>query len=268
MAAGGAGAGAGGASAGAGGADAGGPKLLPAMDVTMDGPYTPMVDMNADGGAAWIFRPSELGKDGVKHPFLVWGCGSSSTPTNYMFHMSRIASHGFVVYAADSASVTGALLTRGLDFMFAENDKSGGDFHQKLDTTRVAVGGHSLGSLSTYDIASDPRIHNTIHVDGGQFDGMGGQRLKKPAIFICGDNSTGKPNCDADYMGAMVPVFYTQLEGLDGLQGHIMAAREGIDVWVAWMRWQMAGEEERRKDFLDPSCTFCMGKYISMQKNF
>ena len=69
-------------------------------------------------------------------------------------------------------------------------------------------------------------------------------------------------------MGAMVPIFYTQLEGLNGLEGHIMAAREGIDVWVAWMRWQLAGEEERRKDFLDPNCTFCMGKYTSMQKNF
>jgi hypothetical protein len=173
-----------------------------------------------------------------------------------------------VVYASVSSSVSGPLLTRGLDWMFAQNDDSSSPLYQKLDLEHVAVGGHSLRSLSTYDIADDPRITNTIHVDGGQLDGMGGQRLMKPAIFICGDDSIAKPNCDADYMGASVPVFYVQLEGLSGLDGHIQAAREGIDVWVAWMRWTLAGEEERRADFLDPSCSFCTGKCITMHKNF
>jgi hypothetical protein len=65
-----------------------------------------------------------------------------------------------------------------------------------------------------------------------------------------------------------VPIFYTRIMGLQGLRGHIMAAREGLDVWIAWMRWRMAGEEERRSDFLDATCTFCTGKWDSQSKNW
>jgi hypothetical protein len=274
MATGGMGAGSGGAGGDAQGGTGGseppqdGPGLLPADSVSMNGPYSPMMEQDADGGAGWLFRPSALGENGETHPVLVWGCGSGSTPADYVDHLNRIASHGFVVYAADSSSVTGALLTRGLDWIFAENERSGGELNQKLDLTNVAVGGHSLGSLSTYEIADDPRITNTIHVDGGTFDASGGAKLMKPAVFICGESSTGAPYCEQDYMDANVPIFFTKIMGLSGIQGHIAAAREGLDLWIAWMRWQMAREEERRGDFLDPNCTFCTGKWDSQQKNW
>ena len=54
-----------------------------------------------------------------------------------MFHLSRLASHGFVVYAVDDDMVTPAMLTKGLDWLFAENEKSGGTLNQKLDLTQV-----------------------------------------------------------------------------------------------------------------------------------
>jgi hypothetical protein len=263
------GGGAGGMDATDAGTDAavGGSGLLPTTDVTMDGPYTVMIEEDVDGNG-WVFRPSELGANGEKHPMLVWGNGTGATPTDYTFHLSRIASHGFVVYGVISEMVTGAMLTEGIDWLFAENERAESTLFGKLDTAKLSVGGHSRGSLETYNIADDARITNTIHVDGGQFDGMGGQRLMKPAIFICGDDSIGKPNCDADYEGASVPIFYTQIMGLSGIDGHVQAARQGIDVWVAWMRWTLAGEEERRADFLDAGGTFTTGKYISMSKNW
>jgi hypothetical protein len=105
-------------------------------------------------------------------------------------------------------------------------------------------------------------------VDGGQFDGMGGPRLHKPAIFICGEDSWDTPNCNSDYEGSSIPIFYTRIAGLIGAEGHIMAADAGLEVWLAWMRWQLAGEEERRKDFLDPMCTYCVDKYDSQSKNW
>jgi hypothetical protein len=183
-------------------------------------------------------------------------------------HLKRLASHGIVVYSADTSSVTGALLKAGIDYLFAENDRDGSPLYQKLDLTKVGVGGHSLGSLSTYDIADDPRITTTVHVDGGQFDGMGGPRLHKPAVFICGEDSWGTPNCNNDYEGTSVPIFYTRIMGLIGAEGHIMAADAGLEVWTAWLRWQLGAEEERRKDFLDPMCTYCTGKYDSQSKNW
>ena len=97
---------------------------------------------------------------------------------------------------------------------------------------------------------------------------MGGPRLHKPAIFICGEDSWGTPNCNNDYDGSSVPIFYTRIEGLIGAEGHIMAADAGLEVWTAWLRWQLGDEEERRSDFLDPMCTYCTGKYDSQSKNW
>jgi hypothetical protein len=267
---GGAGGGGGAVAAAAGGAApvASGSKLKPVTSIAEDGPYPTTVDDQADGGAGYLVYPTDLGADGVKHPIFVWGTGSGSLPVQYNMHLVRLASHGFVVYSADTDAVTGALLTRGIDFLFAEAAREGSPLYQKLDLTKLGVGGHSLGSLSTYDIAEDPRITTTVHVDGGQFDGMGGPRLHKPAIFICGEDSWGTPNCNADYEGSSIPIFYTRIAGLIGAEGHIMAADAGLEVWLAWLRWQLAGEEERRKDFLDPMCAFCTGKYDSQSKNW
>ena len=245
-----------------------GSGLKPVTSVAEDGPYATTVDAEADGGDGYLVYPTDLGADGVKHPIFVWGTGSGSIPMQYNMHLVRLASHGFVVYSADTSSVTGALLTQGIDYLFAENAREGGPLYQKLDTSKLGVGGHSLGSLSTYDIAEDDRITTTVHVDGGQFDGMGGPRLHKPALFICGEDSWGTPNCNNDYEGASVPIFYTRIAGLIGAEGHIMAADAGLEVWLAWLRWQLAGEEDRRKDFLDPMCTYCTGKYDSQSKNW
>lgn len=245
-----------------------GSKLKPAMSVAEDGPYPTTLDAEADGGDGYVVYPTDLGADGVKHPIFVWGTGSGSVPSQYEMHLKRLASHGMVVYSADTSSVTGALLKQGLDYLFAENDRDGSPLYQKLDLTKVGVGGHSLGSLSTYEIADDPRITTTVHVDGGQFDGMGGERLHKPALFICGEDSWGTPNCNNDYDGTSVPIFYTRIMGLIGAEGHIMAADAGLEVWTAWLRWQLGGEEERRKDFLDPMCIYCTGKYDSQSKNW
>lgn len=255
-------------SAGAAVATTSGVKLKPVTSVAEEGPYATTVDAEADDGAGYLVYPTELGAEGLKHPIFVWGTGSGSVPMQYNMHLTRLASHGFVVYSADTSSVTGELLTRGIDFLFAENDRQDSPFYQKLDLTKLGVGGHSLGSLSTYDIADDPRITTTVHVDGGQFDGMGGPRLHKPAIFICGEDSWGTPNCNDDYEGASIPIFYTRIAGLIGAEGHIMAADAGLEIWLAWMRWQLGGEEERRADFLDPMGVFSMGKYDSQSKNW
>ena len=42
--------------------------------------------------------------------------------------------------------------------------------------------------ISTFAVASDPRLKTTIHVAGGSFDGQGSRNLRNPTIYICGEN--------------------------------------------------------------------------------
>ncbi|HMJ13647.1 MAG TPA: hypothetical protein VK524_19655, partial [Polyangiaceae bacterium] len=135
----------------------------------------------------------------------------------------------------------------------------------KFDLTRIAAGGHSRGSISTFAAARDPRIRTTIHVAGGSFDGNGSSNLRNPTAYICGESDTlATPNCQRDYDRTTVPVFFTIMQGVD----HIMAARSGLPAITAWLRWHVAGEADRRAMFIAPNCTFCTGLWESTSKNW
>jgi hypothetical protein len=60
------------------------------------------------------------------------------------------------------------MLEASLDWILAENAKSGGTYHQKLNTGKVAMGGHSLGSVGTFtQEETETRLTTTIHIAGG-----------------------------------------------------------------------------------------------------
>jgi hypothetical protein len=61
------------------------------------------------------------------------------------------------VISPNTGSVNATLLKASLDWILAQNDASGGPYYQKLATTKVAMGGHSLGSISTFDAEATER---------------------------------------------------------------------------------------------------------------
>jgi hypothetical protein len=240
-------------------------RMLPQVgSVDADGPYAVTIDQNVGPNRGWIVRPTDLGKQGVKHPIFIWGAGAGTNASNYRDHLSRWASHGFVVEGHASTG-TDRDHKGALDFLIAENSRQGSPYYQKLDVTKVAFGGHSQGSISTFAAAADPRITTTIHVAGGSFDGAGGGKLQKPAAYLCGEADTGATrNAERDYTGTKVPVFMTVMDDVD----HVSAAREGLPSITAWLRWHLAGEVERQAQFIGPDCAFCEGKYVSKSKNW
>jgi hypothetical protein len=213
----------------------------------------------------WIIHPTDLGAGGVLHPIFLWGPGGGAAPSDYEGYFLRpIASHGFVVFSAVSTG-NGTEMIAGLDWLFEENQRAGSPFYQKLDTSKVGAGGHSQGSITTFAAAPDPRIITTIHVAGGSFDGNGPAALRGPTAYICGETdglATG--NCMRDYMMTTVPVFYTLMSDV----GHIPAAQEGLPAVIGWLRWQLAGEQDRRSNFIGDDCEFCSGKWVSQTKNW
>jgi dienelactone hydrolase len=234
----------------------------------MDGPFTTAVDANAGPGrAGLVVRPSMLGADGLQHPIFIWGPGRGTRVRDYESLMRRIASHGFVVYSEISQAADGTEMIAAIDWLIAENKRSGSPYFQKLDEMKIGVGGHSFGSNSAMTASSDPRVKAFVHTAGSGFRGAGkALNLQQPAAFICGedDPTANVTDCRTDYMQTSSPVFFTIIAGED----HLSTPMAGLPLVVAWLRWHLGDESDRNKMFIGPDCDYCTGVYTSLSKNF
>ncbi|MDA8139755.1 MAG: hypothetical protein M0036_13985 [Desulfobacteraceae bacterium] len=211
-----------------------------------------------------LFYPNNI-PSGTKLPIFLWGCGGGSDPSAYVDHLNHIASWGFVVIA-EVSSGNGSELLSALDWLTTQNNTRTSVLYQKLDLTKVAAGGHSMGSIGTFQIASDSRLKTTIHVAGGSFSGQGPKNLRNPTAYICGadDQMGATPNAETDYQNTTVPVFMTVMTGVD----HMMAARQGLPAITAWLLWHLKGETQRKADFLNNGTVFRTGIFVSKSKNW
>ncbi|MBN1652233.1 MAG: hypothetical protein JXA30_00495 [Deltaproteobacteria bacterium] len=252
---------------------------LPAVtSVDTAGPFRTTQALNTGPSrTSGLFYPTELGIDGLKHPVFVWGCGGMSSPANYIDVLAQIASHGFVVIGEVSAiGDNGVPLVACIDWIINENNRAQSVFFQKVDTGKIALGGHSIGSVNSFLVATDPRLTTTIHVAGGSLDnindpnaettGKGGKSLIHPVAYICSENDMfgNVEKTEKDYANTTVPAFMTIMSGTE----HIGAARAGLPVMTGWLRWHLGGETERRAMFLEPAGEFCTGIYVSKNKNW
>jgi S-formylglutathione hydrolase FrmB len=244
-----------------------GTGILPAVDsVEKVGPFSVAIDKNVGpSGKAWVVRPATLGSQGVnKHPIFIWGPGGGETAAKYEDILRKIASHGFVVYS-EAATNSGSEMKAGIDWLISQNSSSSTTYYNKLDTSKIAAGGHSLGSVAAYGVASDSRISTTIHIDGGSLDGAGASKMRKPTALICGLNDTlALGNTQTDYKNATVPIWYGELVCVD----HLGGPTQGLSAVIAWLRWQLAGETERKSMFIGEGVQFDTGIWQGQYKNW
>ena len=115
-------------------------------------------------------------------------------------------------------------------------------------------------------------------------------KLRAPALMVCGDpggdglitGDAANPQCSADFEMANVPVFYavvtgaghTTLNDADATAGFGTEADDPhkllmIKAMIGWLRWQLAGDQSRKRMFVGPSCYLCGSGsgYVVMQKN-
>ncbi len=238
--------------------------LPPVSSVFTDGPFSVSIQTSAGPGRGWVAYPSDLGANGLTHPIFVWGPGAGADQSDYEFLLRRLASHGFIVYS-EASTGDGDEMLDALSWLNDENSRLSSRFYQKLNTEKVAFGGHSRGSIGTFEVADYPQLSTTVHVAGGSFDGNGPDNLRYPAIYIGGTEDFATPNIERDYQTTDVPVFFTVMDGVD----HIAAAREGMPAITAWLRWYLGDEIFRKQeDFLSRFCTFCTGEWESQSKNW
>ena len=262
--------GAGGSTAsGAGGSAGSGSAALPVTmmawppvtDFSMKGAFTSVTESNTGPMNAYtLFYPEERGRDGLKHPSLTWGNGATTTP-NLFSLLPLLASHGFVVIAANNSFVTSAEMKSGLDWLMEENQREDSMLYQKLDPTKVAALGYSLGSMGAFEMADDPRLTTTVHISGGAMDKSVLANLHKPAAFFCGDSSDiAYSNCESDFeMVTNVPVFYGVFPG-DHL-GILGSFANQINSAVAsWLRWRLMADVALDSMFVGQDCGLCQDR--------
>ena len=253
---------------------------LPSVtDLTQPGPFATATTAGPDGFV--LFYPKELGKDGVKHPIVSWGPGAAENAGSFTTLLTHFASHGFAVISYDGTP-DGQELVTAIDWLVAENGRSDSMFYQKLDTSKIAAGGHSAGSLATFKVAADKRLTTTMHLCGGTFDPHTDiANLHAPALFICGDSGgdglisgdVARPNCDLDFMNATVPVFYGNPKGAAHMSpteiGDAALRSKFAAACVGWLRWQLAADETRKAMFIGDACTLCKDtSWTVQQKNW
>lgn len=266
------------AAAGSGGSPQAG-SAAPSVDPSKPGMFTPTWEEGVGPGSNYTtITPIELAQSELKHPILIWGPGAGAYPEIYKSLLDHIASHGFVIVSYNSTP-QGPELNDGIDWIIEESERDGSPFYNKLDTTKIAMGGQSAGSLATFQAGGDERLTTTLHINGGTFDGNV-SRLKKPAFFVCGDDPavTGgdgtwtsdlaRPNCDRDFENIEIPVWYGVVIGsshtsvIDNAMSGMPAGSEAIKQAylasnVAWLRWQLGGEPEMKALFVGPDCGYC-----------
>ena len=146
-------------------------------------------------------------------------------------------------------------------------------YFEKLDASKVASMGYSMGSLATFTIANDPRLTTTVHISGGNMEADRVNNLHAPAAFICGipdpncsdilstDCDIAAANCDIDFMNAAVPVFYGITKGAAHMTptdiGDATIRAHQFGAMVGWLRWQLASDANAKNMFVGAACTLC-----------
>ena len=167
------------------------------------GQYPALKEMVASLPNHVIYRPADLSKLKEKLGVLAWGNGGCSADgAGGRFHLTEIASHGYLAIAsgtiqsgpgapprpADSAAAAApelgpngmplhipppatasALLTQAIDWALAENQRPGSPYHGRINPQWIAVSGWSCGGLQALEVAADPRVSTVVIHSSGIF---------------------------------------------------------------------------------------------------
>lgn len=220
------------------------------------GPFA--VTETPSGAGHTLFHPARLGGCRV-HPVVLWGNGTGATPRTYAGLLRHLASHGFIVVAADtSSSGSGREMLAGLDHVTAEHRRPGSAFHGRVDLGRVGSTGHSQGGAGAVVTGADPRVGTVVPIQPGPFGDH--RQLHGPTFYLAGRLDLVVSPLLLVYPRyretGHVPAVYGELAGA----GHAEPTGNGGGYRgpvTAWFRFHLLGDEQARGMFFGPGCTYC-----------
>ncbi len=244
----------------------------PAADPAMPGPFATVTEENVgplagedDNGepvAFTMFRPEELGDNGLCHPVVTWGNGTGSNPGLYGVLLKHLASHGFVVIASDSPQVASGdppPMVAGVTWVIEQNDDPASVLYQHIDVTHVGATGHSQGGFATTQAGGDDQITTIAPLCGASPQ----RNLHGPALLLCGGEDTTVPCSSIENAFNAIsnqPVMLAEYLTADHAN---WVTFRGTDISpmetavTAWMRVQLMGDTSLRSWFYGASCGLC-----------
>jgi hypothetical protein len=222
------------------------------------GPFA--VTTQQSGAGQTIYRPAQLGTLGcTKHPVVLWGNGTGTSPSNYDALLRHWASHGFIVAAANTAQAySGKEMLAGLDYLEAQDHLAGSVFAGRVDTAHVAAAGHSQGGGGAINAGGDRRVGVTLPIQPSPYASIGA--LHGPMFLLAGQYDVlVSPALVAKPLyrrATQIPAVYGNLAGAS----HLTPLRDGgayRGPMTAWLRYELMGDEQARSVFFGPSCGYC-----------
>jgi dienelactone hydrolase len=189
-----------------------------------------------------------------------------------------------------------AQLLEALDWATAENKRSDSKYYGKVNPSKFAVAGMSCGGLQALEVSPDPCVTTSIIMNSGILNASIGapkegfpkagtpkegfpktgappkmmmampavdkellKKLHAPIFYVNGGESDiAYPNAVDDF--AKIDSVPVAMANLDVGHGGTYAQPNGGEfgkVAVAWLKWQLEGDDNAGKMFTGPSCGLC-----------
>ena len=244
-------------------------------DFTSDGPLT-ATSGDVTSVSCTIFRPTTLGTGGCLNPVIIWGNGTTNTPSSYTALFNHWATHGFIVAAADTSNAgSGKEMLACLQYMIDQNTAAGSPYMGHIDVNHIASSGYSQGGAGCLEAGIDPRftaiaaVSPYIVISLGGYDTTSVMKQVHPIFMISGSSDTvATPNNNQQpiFDMAPVPIFW----GTHAGSTHFEVLGNGgayAGPLTAFFRYKLMGDPAARDWFEKPPCDLCSATGWTVQTN-
>jgi dienelactone hydrolase len=264
------------------------------------GPYKAIVTGDAGLRGFAIYRPRDLDLFGdmQKLPVVLWGNGAcANSSAGFRNYLNEIASNGFIVLAIGPfetliepdrelirQSTASSQLLDALDWITDQNKNRASIYFNKIDARKVAVMGQSCGGLQAIEVSPDKRITTTVVCNSGVLNSAPPaqmsmpevkkeilQKLHGPVLYILGgEKDIAYENGTDDFkrITGVPAVMMNQDVGHGGTYAQPAGGSFAVAT-IAWLNWQLKGDNNSALMFIGDDCGFCKDPQWKIEvKNF
>ena len=244
-----------------------------------------------------VFVPQDLSPFSAEKPLpvLVWGNGAcANSPLEHMNFLNEIASQGYLVLATGNIPMTDEWYKgpmsrseqqiESIDWAIAQNVDPKSPYYQKIDVKNICVAGMSCGGLQTLFNCADPRITTLMICNSGLFNQQNAgqavsgmpmppkEKLKEihtPIIYILGgkEDIAYENGMDDFHRISHVPACAANFPVGHGGTYREPHGGEFTIVALAWLNWQLKGDEQAAKLFKGSDYELQKRKDWTLEKN-